>query len=140
MSEVYATEIHTPICANCHKTQSGTFVALGARGWRLHHHDTMGRPVFYCSDECSDACERTKPAGLVVPSPETWPRPVPVSERLPEEYPVLAYGECCGCHATWHLACKRQYRDCIEPFVTFDDRQDTVAATHWLPLPPSPTE
>lgn len=78
-----------------------------------------------------------------------WPRPIPVSERLPEWIeggkiaPLLAFGSIVDDEKeSWHMAaCVRSkaggswwFEDCN------GDGGDDLLITHWLPLPPKPEE
>lgn len=69
-----------------------------------------------------------------------WPRPIPVSERLPEVgKPVLwcSGGEWeCGHLTDSDLDGKKWW----SPDTHYDIVPLDTTATHWLPLPPSPTE
>ncbi len=65
-----------------------------------------------------------------------WPRPIPVSERLPENKdnswnPVFAYFPGEG----WVLA--NYYRD-DGWWAERRDEFESIEPTHWLPLPPDP--
>lgn len=89
---------------------------------------------------------------------ETWPRPIPVSERLPEPgEDVLTYGQLLpdesnrepGDFETIGLWNIQGYRLCTYDqhgnFVSQDDRfynsplyDGDFTVTHWLPMPPKP--
>jgi len=68
-------------------------------------------------------------------SVDSWPRPIPVSERLPEDYtPILWFcaGEWWAGHSDSgvffsHVHHGTQHCETVESGVT-----------HWLPLPPPP--
>lgn len=68
-----------------------------------------------------------------------WPRPIPVSERLPEivtdeDFSPAFLAFCSRCPG-WHLAFV-----CVDGAWTLldDDSIDPHTITHWLPLPPKP--
>jgi hypothetical protein len=79
----------------------------------------------------------------------TWPRPIPVSERLPEEsdgyeggsVTVLGFCSVDG-EETWEWReafCKHGEKGGHVWFVERMKREKPVYVTHWMPLPPEPT-
>lgn len=68
-----------------------------------------------------------------------WPHAIPVSERLPREHAsILIWTD--NYDQTWLRGCLIGNGDWVEctEFDSYVRKQDKV--THWLPLPPKPTE
>lgn len=87
---------------------------------------------------------RSAMSGL--PDRHEWPRPIPVSERLPKDMsPVLAYSQDCVLPG-WYAAMYVGMVDGIteERHWAVVDRDALIGeyalenVTHWLPLPPEP--
>lgn len=74
---------------------------------------------------------------------QCWPRPIPVTERLPEiNTDILVW---CRVHNAWEMSC-RCICDSLPSSKTGMDREfdgwvmeASCRLTHWLPLPPPPT-
>lgn len=68
---------------------------------------------------------------LLDPLPPTWPRAIPVSERLPDRHTfVLAWQPLNDCWA------EREWDECV--WRTVEGYIVDEKITHWLPLPPKP--
>lgn len=63
---------------------------------------------------------------------EKWPRPIPVSERLPETDEVLVWTDGSG----WEFF--REFGRSFNAEGQWIDRNEQPI-THWLPLPPAPS-
>ena len=68
---------------------------------------------------------------------ESWPHPIPVSERLPDNPgPVFAYGTAPGAERPtwWHCFCFSKGKEwkVIHGYTVISN------VSHWLPLPPAP--
>ena len=67
--------------------------------------------------------------------PDCFPRPIPVSERLPEAMTtVLAMLQT----GQWVIACRENNGDWLEHGQVITCSAVISAPTHWLPLPPKP--
>lgn len=78
---------------------------------------------------------------MVATDRDTWPRPIPVGERLPkvgfQEEMVLAYLK----FGFWEKGWFDDFGDGVQ-FVSVDDMISCRPgdATHWLALPPTPED
>lgn len=90
----------------------------------------------------------------IMTEPEEWPRPIPVSERLPniddlitrdcngeaQSDDVMVYSDCGEWSIGWFNHAKQQF---FRPRCKYDEHSTDApvwieGATHWLPLPPEP--
>jgi hypothetical protein len=111
-----------------------------AKRWLSIHIRPYGEGVgVYIVTASGHEAAAKEASGKPVYSTIGWPRPIPVSERLPEEgADVLVFGACewdgSEAHAIWRDA--QHVRG--GSFLAIENAELPITATHWMPLPPAP--